>query len=441
MLAVPLMNGEELLGVLVLCGHAPLPAAPTAEIALIQEVVDNLAFAVSARRASRACAEQEKSIYKAVPGLSAPAGPQFFEHILGSLSNAWGCDAVALTRFVSDAPGRARVLAGFVDGSPMPTIEFDMSASFCRQLMNASSVVQAGPLTELYPDAVILRDLLRGCDSAVFIGHRLDGSRGQLLGMLCLIFKTMPNQQDVLGSALQAFASRAAAEIERMDADQEIRRLNATLEEHVQQRTAQLKLANEELESFVYSVSHDLRTPLSAVDGFATLLEQALARSDEPLAERQRHYLRRLRAGMVQMGELIDASLQLARLARAPMQQAAVDLSQMAWDILGIYQEREPARPLEVAIEPGLVVRGDARLIRQLMENLLGNAWKFSSAKAATYIRLARADARDDAWRRCSASCSVTAGGCGEKPSQTRARVFTSVWVGRGKRRRAGVKG
>ena len=180
-LAVPLMNDEELLGVLVLCGPAPLPAAPTAEIALIQEVVDNLAFAVSARRASRACAEQEKSLYKAVPGLSAPAGQQFFEHILGSLSNAWGCNAVVLTRFVSDAPGRARVLAGFVDGSPMPTIEFDMSASFRRQLMNASSVVQAGPLTELYPDAVILRDLLRGCDSAVFIGHRLDGSRGQLL--------------------------------------------------------------------------------------------------------------------------------------------------------------------------------------------------------------------------------------------------------------------
>lgn len=202
--------------------------------------------------------------------------------------------------------------------------------------------------------------------------------------------------QDIADNLAFSLAGRRAIRSQsRLEADQEIRRLTTRLEDHVQQGRVQLDLANEALASFCHAVSHDLRTPLSAVDGFAHLLQQALESSTEPVAERTRHYLRRIRAGMLQMGELMDALLMLARLARAPMTPALVDLSRMAEEILLAYREREPARVLQVEVQPGLVTSGDARLLRQMMDNLLGNAWKFSSGQAVTHIRVARAAERD----------------------------------------------
>lgn len=204
--------------------------------------------------------------------------------------------------------------------------------------------------------------------------------------------------QDIADNLACSLAARGAIYTQsRRQADQEIRRLKASLEERVQQRTAQLQQANQALESFCHSVSHDLRTPLSAVDGFAHLLEQALDNSPAPLADKKRHYLRRIRAGMLQMGELIEALLRLARLARAPMTVMPVDLSRIASEVVIALREREPSRLTHIDIEPDLTTLGDASLLRQLMENLLGNAWKFSGGKALTHIRFARSAAHDKA--------------------------------------------
>lgn len=393
--ALPLLHGEEVLGVLALYGHSPYTAMPNAELALLQEVADNLAFALKGLRARRERARLEHSAVKALAGLSGPAGLSFFQDMVGNLAQALNADGVGLVRLLPGLPPHGRLLAGVVDGLPVEPLTLDLVHSPCGELLSAPAVHLVGPLSTLYPKTPLHHSSLSGHDNATFLGHRLEDSNGYILGMLCVVFKKPPRELDLLRATLQVFASRAAAELECMDADQEIRRLNASLEERVQQRTAQLKLANEELESFCYSVSHDLRTPLSAVDGFAHLLEQSLATSTEPVAERQRHFLRRIRAGMEQMGELIEALLQLARLARAPMTESAVDLSQMAREILGMYCEREPSRQLEAKIEAGLVVNGDARLLRQLMDNLLGNAWKFSGGKDVTHIRFARVADQD----------------------------------------------
>ena len=174
---------------------------------------------------------------------------------------------------------------------------------------------------------------------------------------------------------------------ERKRARDEILRLNASLEERVRQRTAQLEFANKQLESFSYSVSHDLRSPLSAVDGFSDLLERALAKSsDDPLSQSRRHYIGRIRAGVAQMGELIDALLMLAQVSRSRMRWEPVDLSALAEDLLRGYQECEPSRATLLQVEPGLQAQGDARLLKQVLDNLLGNAWKFSAKQARTEI-------------------------------------------------------
>ena len=174
---------------------------------------------------------------------------------------------------------------------------------------------------------------------------------------------------------------------ERKRAGEEILRLNASLEERVQQRTVQLEFANKQLEGFSHSLSHDLRTPLSAVDGFCHLLEKTLSHHDSPSFEgRHQHYLARIRAGVVQMGELIDVMLSLAQVSRKTLRWEPVDLSALAGSLLNRHQKQEPDRSVLITIEPGLRVRGDPQLLRQVLDNLLGNAWKFCTGTPRTDI-------------------------------------------------------
>lgn len=147
--------------------------------------------------------------------------------------------------------------------------------------------------------------------------------------------------------------------------------------------STQLQAANQELESFAYSVSHDLRAPLRAIDGFSQAL---LEDCSEQLDEQGKDYLRRVRANTQRMGEIIDALLTLSRLTRAEMNRESVDLSALVRDIAAQLQKREPQRQVEFIIEEDLLVDADARLLQVALENLLDNAWKFSSKRPQARI-------------------------------------------------------
>ncbi|RZJ25209.1 MAG: hypothetical protein EOO54_07045 [Haliea sp.] len=166
-------------------------------------------------------------------------------------------------------------------------------------------------------------------------------------------------------------------------AAQEILRITAGLEAQLRQRDADVAAAVKELESFSYSVSHDLRAPLSTIDGFSRLLEGSSAKGD---AERSKHYLQRLRLGVANINELIGALLMVSRLLRAPMAVQAVDLTALAQAALTALQAAEPARPAQLDVQPGLMVQGDPALLKQLVDHLAGNAWKFSAKKDKTVI-------------------------------------------------------
>jgi PAS domain S-box-containing protein len=139
---------------------------------------------------------------------------------------------------------------------------------------------------------------------------------------------------------------------------------------------AALRLANEQLEAFSYSVSHDLRSPLQRIASFAQLLQEQLP---DPLAPRALHYLARIRANVDHMGQLIEGLLALAQVSQVDMVRTPVDLSQMAAEILDRLQAEEPARSVAWQVDPGLAVLGDVRLMRSVLDNLLSNAWKFTS--------------------------------------------------------------
>ncbi|MDP3170590.1 MAG: PAS domain S-box protein, partial [Polaromonas sp.] len=146
---------------------------------------------------------------------------------------------------------------------------------------------------------------------------------------------------------------------------------------------AALRLSNQELEAFSYSVSHDLRSPLNTVDGFSRLLAKQL---DQNSSEKVQHYLSRIQAGVAQMGRLIEDLLSLAQVSRMQLREETVDLSAMAREIAEDCRGRDPSRVADIRVDDGLRVQGDPRLIRVVMENLLGNAWKFTSQRPRAEI-------------------------------------------------------
>ena len=158
---------------------------------------------------------------------------------------------------------------------------------------------------------------------------------------------------------------------ERKRAEESVRQLNTDL----QKQSAQLQAANKELEAFSYSVSHDLRAPLRSIDGFSQALLEDYA---DQLDEQGKDYLQRVRASTQRMGELIDDLLNLSRVSRGTMRLETVDLSAMAKNITAELQKAQRERRVDIVIADGMVATGDTGLFKVALENLLGNAWKFT---------------------------------------------------------------
>ncbi|MFB2898039.1 PAS domain S-box protein [Aerosakkonemataceae cyanobacterium BLCC-F50] len=170
---------------------------------------------------------------------------------------------------------------------------------------------------------------------------------------------------------------------DRKQAELKVIQLNQNLEERVKERTAELSAANKELEAFSYSVSHDLRAPLRGIDGFSKVL---LERYANQLDEKGKHYLDRIRAGTQRMGELIEDMLMLSRVTRTEMKRTSVNLSALAQEISESLSEFQPERSVTWNIAPEITVLGDGALLRIVLENLLSNAWKFTSTRTQTEI-------------------------------------------------------
>ena len=163
----------------------------------------------------------------------------------------------------------------------------------------------------------------------------------------------------------------------------ELEKAKVQLERKVKERTAELESAVRDLQSFSFSVSHDLRAPLRHINSFSAML---LEDCGSEIPERGRDYLERIAAASNRMGNLIDSLLKLSRVSRAEIRWETVDLSRMAASILGTFQAAEPERRVETVVRDGIDAVGDRTLLLQLLENLLGNAWKYTSSNPLARI-------------------------------------------------------
>ena len=221
----------------------------------------------------------------------------------------------------------------------------------------------------------------QGKTAAIEFDYRLAAKNGNLKWMR------------IRGRAVERDASGAPVRIvgtlsditEHKLAEEEIRELNANLEQRVEERTAELAAANRELDAFAYAVSHDLRAPLRGMSGFSQALIEDYG---EQLSGEARIYLEQITIASQRMGELIDGLLILSRGTRGELRRDLLDLSQISERIRDDLIHHEPERQVAWRIEPGMRVRGDARMLKVVMSNLIGNAWKYTAGSLSPLISI-----------------------------------------------------
>jgi light-regulated signal transduction histidine kinase (bacteriophytochrome) len=207
---------------------------------------------------------------------------------------------------------------------------------------------------------------------------------------LILRMQTAKGWLFVAGSAVVLYV--AARRYERRGRDavaaliesrNEVRRVNAELERRVAERTRQLEAANRELEAFAYAVSHDLRAPLRSMSGFSQILQE---NAPPGLDDKSRHYLQRIHDASMRMSGLIEDLLNLSRIGRSELTARPISLSQIASEAAAAIRERHPTRDVQLEIAPDIEVSADPRLLRIALENLLSNAWKYSSRSPQAHV-------------------------------------------------------
>lgn len=323
---------------------------------------------------------REAMLLNVAEGVSGETGEAFFRSLSGHLAQALGADGVMVGEL--DEHRRLHTLAVLWDGALQPNAEHELSFTLCERALAQPDLLL---LENPQPRRMPLPPPLQTAGLSLFVGLPLRDADGSAAGLLTVVWRQRPQLQDDLQALLTIFASRCNAELMRLRRDREILRLHDTLEQRVQERTEQLQYLNRELDAFAYTVSHDLKSPVRAIDGFMHLLQEQTAGrllpEDEDLIER-------VLASAARMNGLITDLLSLARVSQGQLQRMEVNLSDLAEGVLRQERHRDPTREVEVVIAPGLSANCDPRLAQVVLENLLGNAWKYSRQQPQARIEI-----------------------------------------------------
>ena len=330
---------------------------------------------------------RESLLLNVAKGVAAETGEAFFTALTRHLSEAIECDMVVIGECAD--PQAVQVLSIWKDAQPMPTFSFDTLNTPCAEtLKQKEPFVYAQGLPQGFENA---RSINREGFQAYF-GQALRDADGTPIGILFAMWRKPVTLRQDLQAMVSIFASRANAELVRLRRDREIQRLTETLELRVRERTAELQKLNAELDSFAYTVSHDLKSPLRTIHGFTRLIEEQVG---ERMSADEREMFDRVLSSTARMGSLISALLALARVSQAPLERQSVDLSALVRSILAERLVDHPQRAVQCHIADGLMAQCDPQLARIALENLLGNALKYSRNQTQTVIEFGCSPAED----------------------------------------------
>jgi PAS domain S-box-containing protein len=323
---------------------------------------------------------REAMLMNVARGVSSKTGEAFFLSLADHLAQGIGAEGILIGEV--GRAGQLDTLALMQDGDLQPNRSMPMSHTALSSIVAQEDlVVIDGPARQM----VLSVPTSHPESLQTLAGVALRDPDGSAIGLLAVVWREQREPQAEVRALLTIFASRCNAELVRLRRDREIRRLQSTLERRVAARTQQLEYLNRELESFSYSVSHDLKSPLRSMDGFTHMLREQMA---SRLTAEDEDLIARVQGAIARMNSLITDLLALARVSQGSLQRMDVNLSEIAEDVIRRERHTDPGREVEVRVAPNLMANCDARMAHIVLENLLGNAWKYSRQRKPAVIEL-----------------------------------------------------
>lgn len=307
-------------------------------------------------------------------GMTGPSAQAFFQALTQRMAHALGANMVLIGE--TSPEGQAQTLAVFEGGQSVENFQFPLTGSACAQALSLHEMaVFPSGLSTQGQCSLPLPLPYASMPFEAGVCQALRDADGQTIGILGALWKHPVEVTEEMRALMAIFASRATAELMRLRSERETETLNNSLERRVTQRTAELQKLNAELDSFAYSISHDLKSPLRAIDGFTQLLSERLEGRLDP---EEQQLMARVLGATQRMSTLMADLLALARVSQNNMHREKIDLSQLAKNALSKSLRNNPRPKLRWQVEPGVFGEGDLALVSTLLEHLIDNALKFT---------------------------------------------------------------
>ena len=318
---------------------------------------------------------------------SARTGEKLFEDISNHIATALNIDYAFIGELV-EGKDRVKVLGGFAKGEKMELFEYNLAETPCENVVGQEMCIYSSGITKLFPKDLLLQEM--GIES--YIGSPLFDREGEALGIMVIMDSKPQEDIAVAENLFKIFQERVSVEIEREQAEKKLKQHKDHLEVMVQERTVELELSNnyleeavKELETFSYSISHDLKAPLRAISGYSGMLHQDYSGS---LDEEGNRLLNVINDNAVQMGQLIEDILQYSRMVRRPLEKGEVHIKKLTEGVILELEGEYKDRDIEINVQEMPNCNGDSVMIKQVLMNLVSNAIKYTGNKEKAKIEV-----------------------------------------------------